>query len=141
MSNKEISQFDHYTLASIPGAVVTVDDDFKITSFNRRAETITGYSSSEAIGRQCYEILNNNRCENDCPVQTIRNNVEPLSSLEAEIVTRHGEHISIRMSAASILSEQEKRIRRLLFTSRTMAGVLIQMKFLTFLMLFTGQHQ
>jgi PAS domain S-box-containing protein len=61
MSIKEISHFDHYTLASIlvaVVAVVTVDDDFKITSFNRRAEKLTGYPSSEAIGRPCYEILN-----------------------------------------------------------------------------------
>ncbi len=110
MPTKEPSQLDHFILASIPVAVVTMDYDFKITSFNKRAEKLTGYSASEAIGRLCYEILKGSRCDLDCPLQTVSKNGEELSSIEAAIVNRHGEHISIRLNAAAILNEDNNPI-------------------------------
>ena len=58
--------------------------------------------ANEAVGRPCYEILKSNRCEYDCPLQTVRNVGDLPSGLEAEIVNRHGEHLSIRIHAASI---------------------------------------
>jgi len=39
---------------SIADGVFTVDADFRITSFNRSAEKITGIKKEEAIGRHCW---------------------------------------------------------------------------------------
>ncbi|NOR25664.1 MAG: PAS domain S-box protein [Desulforhopalus sp.] len=107
MSTKDNSQLNRFILDSIPVAIVTMDYDFKITSFNKRAEQLTGYLADEAVGRPCYEIVNGSRCGEDCPLQTVRNAGESPSGLEAEIVNRHGEHISIRIGAASILNEDK----------------------------------
>ena len=107
MFSKENSQLHRLILDSIPVAMVTMDYDFKITSFNKRAEKLTGYLSNEAIGRPCYEILNSSRCKNDCPFHTVRNFSESASGLEAEITNRHGEHVSIRIGVASILNEEK----------------------------------
>lgn len=107
MSTTGRSQLHHLILDSVPVAMVTMDYNFKITSFNKRAEKLTGYSSNEAIGRPCHEILNSSRCESDCPLQTVRNASESSSGLEAEIVNRHGEQITVRISADTILNEDK----------------------------------
>jgi len=44
-------------LDSIADGVFTVDLEWRIMSFNRAAEEITGISASEAIGRPCCEVL------------------------------------------------------------------------------------
>ncbi len=110
MSTKERSQLDHCILASIPVAVVTMDQGFKITSFNQRAVQLTGYAANEAVGRPCYDILKGSRCKHDCPLRTIQKTGEGSSSLEAAIVNRLGEHISIRLHAAAILDQDKKVI-------------------------------
>lgn len=93
---------------STPVAMVTMDHEFKITSFNKHAEIMTGYVSNEAIGRLCHEILNCRCCENDCPLRTFQNASGPPSDLESEIVNRYGEHISIKIKAVTMLSENKK---------------------------------
>ncbi|MCK4839867.1 MAG: PAS domain S-box protein [Desulfobulbaceae bacterium] len=70
MSSNDRSLLHHLILDSIPVAVVTMDYDFTVTSFNNRAEELTGYSATEAIGRLYYEILHRSRCEHGCPIQT-----------------------------------------------------------------------
>jgi len=53
-------------LDSIADAVFTVDLDWRITSFNRAAENITGIRKSDAMGRRCSEVLRANVCETNC---------------------------------------------------------------------------
>jgi len=51
---------------SISDGVFTVDHNWKIMSFNRAAEKITGITRKEAIGRHCWEVFRSNMCEGDC---------------------------------------------------------------------------
>lgn len=113
MVTKVNNQFYRLIFDSIPVAIVTMDYDFKITSCNSQAEKLTGYSRREAIGRPCYEILNNSLCAHACPLQTGGNMNMPSSELEAEMTNRHGEHIAIRISAASVLNEDNNFIGHL----------------------------
>ena len=50
-------------LDSVADGVFTVDDGFRITSFNRAAEQITGVPRREAIGRPCCEVFRASICE------------------------------------------------------------------------------
>lgn len=54
---------------SISDGVFTVDLEWRITSFNRAAEEITGVSRSEAIGRLCSEVFRSSLCGDNCPLQ------------------------------------------------------------------------
>ncbi|MFZ0451158.1 MAG: sigma 54-interacting transcriptional regulator [Desulfatiglandaceae bacterium] len=63
---QSIEQNYEIILDSIADGVFTVDLDWRITSFNRAAENITGIARSEAIGRRCSEVLRANVCETDC---------------------------------------------------------------------------
>jgi len=53
-------------LDSIADGVFTVDLDFRITSFNRAAEGITGISGRRAVGKTCQGVLQASFCENGC---------------------------------------------------------------------------
>ena len=103
----EKSSLDQLILDSIPVAMVTFDQDFRITSFNRYAEKLTGYGSEEAIGRPCHEILNSSCCENDCPLR-MAESVSDLSPVaEAGIANRHGEYIDIKITHVTLFAEDE----------------------------------
>ena len=47
-------------LDSIADGVFTVDLNWRITSFNKAAEEITGIGREEAIGNLCYEVFRAN---------------------------------------------------------------------------------
>ena len=53
-------------LESISDGVFTVDHDWRITSFNRAAEAITGIQRDEALGKHCWEVFRSNMCETSC---------------------------------------------------------------------------
>ncbi|WP_309474855.1 PAS domain-containing protein, partial [Dissulfurirhabdus thermomarina] len=48
--------------------VFTVDRDWRITSFNRAAEEITGWKREEAVGRPCREIFHSSICGEACAI-------------------------------------------------------------------------
>jgi PAS domain S-box-containing protein len=63
---------DHVTdiiLESISDGVFTVDHEWRITSFNRAAENITGIPRNEAIGKHCQDVFRSNMCETDCALR------------------------------------------------------------------------
>jgi PAS domain S-box-containing protein len=60
-------------LDSIADGVFTVDLDWRIISFNKAAEEITGIPREEAIGKPCYEVFRADVCESGCLIrQTIQ---------------------------------------------------------------------
>ncbi|NNF46065.1 MAG: PAS domain S-box protein, partial [Desulfofustis sp.] len=60
-------------LESISDGVFTVDHHWRITSFNRAAEQITGVVREEATGRFCWEVFRSNMCERDCALKRTMN--------------------------------------------------------------------
>lgn len=50
-------------------AILTVDRNFRITSFNRRAQQLTGYVKEEVLGKKCLEILCDLPSEQQCPMR------------------------------------------------------------------------
>jgi PAS domain S-box-containing protein len=64
-------------LESIADGVFTVDSDWRVTSFNRAAEKITGIPRAEAIGRPCCEVFRANICENECALRRTMETGEP----------------------------------------------------------------
>lgn len=83
-----------------------VDKDRKILIWNKGAEIITGYSSSEVKGRFCYDnILNHvnsegcELCHNGCPLQ--KTNDDGISR-EADVFLHHKDGHRIPVSIKSI---------------------------------------
>ena len=95
-------QLRRYIFDSMPVAVVTMDFNFKITSFNRKAEELTGFPAGKAVGRLCREILRSNKCKNECPLQTVQELHGSTTGLEAELTNHQGEIVPVRIGTTAI---------------------------------------
>jgi len=82
-------------LGSITEGVVTIDLDFRITSFSRRAEEITGRVAAEVIGMHCHDVLTSPLCDKDCPAQHCLDTGDEEAERSTEIVTAAGHMLPI----------------------------------------------
>jgi len=87
-------------LDSIADGVFTVDSDWKITSFNRAAEKITGIKKEEAIGRYCWEVFKASICEKGCSLKRTMETGHPIINQHIFIVNSIGDRIPISISTA-----------------------------------------
>lgn len=93
-------------LESISDGVFTVDENWKITSFNRAAEQITGISREEAIGKHCSEVFRANMCETDCALRCTMQNGTPIINRSAYIINSDGNRIPISVSTALLKNSE-----------------------------------
>ncbi len=96
-------------LDSISDGVFTVDLDWRITSFNRAAEEITGVARSEAIGRRCSEVFRSSMCGADCGLQQTLKTGRPIIGKSGYIINVEGNRIPISISTA-VLRDHGKRV-------------------------------
>lgn len=94
-------------LDSISDGVFTVDYNWKITSFNRSAEEITGISREEAIGRHCWEVFRSNMCEQDCALKKTMEQGKPFISTSAYIINSKQKKIPITASTSLLIDKNE----------------------------------
>jgi PAS domain S-box-containing protein len=92
-------------LESISDGVFTVDSNWKITSFNRAAEEITGISREEAIGRECSEVFRSSMCETACALRESMASGKPVLCRSGYIVDSDGERIPVSVSTAVLRDE------------------------------------
>jgi PAS domain S-box-containing protein len=109
-------------LDSIADGVFTVDGRWRITSFNKAAEHITGFSKAEAIGRCCYDIFRASVCQTSCVLRrTMETGVE-LINIPVNIVTADGVEKPISVSTA-VLRDRRGTIRGGVETFRDLSAI------------------
>ena len=89
-------------LESISDGVFTVDHEWRIMSFNRAAEKITGIPRQEAIGRHCWEVFRANMCEGDCALRRTMQEGTALTNTSTYIITSKKKRIPISVSTAPL---------------------------------------
>jgi PAS domain S-box-containing protein len=100
-------------LDTINDGVVTIDFNMRITSFNRAAERITGFSTKEAIGKPCMDIfcgggnIDRAKCIADCTMKMAVAEGKPITR-KKKIVNKTGEVLTIS-STATILHDLNGR--------------------------------
>ena len=87
-------------LESISDGVFTVDMGWRITSFNRAAEEITGMSRKEAIGQLCPEVFRSSMCEGECALRRTLKTGKPVIGRSGFIIDADGTRIPISVSTA-----------------------------------------
>jgi PAS domain S-box-containing protein len=97
-------------LDSIGDGVFTVDLDWRITSFNRAAEQITGIGREEAIGRHCWEVFRANICEKQCALRQTIETGKGIVNQSIYIVASDGTRIPVSISTAILKDENERVI-------------------------------
>jgi len=100
----------HIILDSIADGVFTVNLEWKITSFNRAAEEITGIKKNEAIGRYCWEVFRASICEQGCLLRKTIETGYPFVNQSIFIVNSDGERIPVSISSALLKDNKGKII-------------------------------
>jgi len=72
-------------LESIEEGVFTVNLDYRILSFNRAAEKITGISRKDAVGRNCASVFRANVCADGCVLRQTIETGKPISNMPVRI--------------------------------------------------------
>ncbi len=96
-------------LESISDGVFTVDAEWRIISFNRAAEEITGVPRAEAIGRRCSDVFRASMCESDCALRKTLQTGKPIINKTAFIINAEGRRIPISVSTA-VLRDARNRV-------------------------------
>ncbi len=89
-------------LESISDGVFTVDSEWRITSFNRAAEEITGIRRKEAIGKRCSDVFRSNMCEVECALRRTMKTKRPIIGKSGYIINGEGRRIPISVSTAML---------------------------------------
>lgn len=92
----------HLVVDHLPLGVVVLDADRKVTQFNAWAEKITGFSSEDAVGHFCGDILRGALCSGCCPLRAVIDRATPVVRVETSLTTRSGNTISVRMHTAGL---------------------------------------
>ncbi|NPV25875.1 MAG: sigma 54-interacting transcriptional regulator [Firmicutes bacterium] len=92
-------------LDSIADGIFTVDLDWRITSFNRAAERITGMSREEAVGKMCFEVFHANICQANCALKETLATGREIIDQHVNIIDRAGNIVPISISTAVLRDE------------------------------------
>ncbi len=96
-------------LESISDGVFTVDREWRVTSFNRAAERITGIAREDAIGQRCSDVFRASMCETACALRHTMETGSPVVNRAAFIVDAAGRRIPVSVSTA-LLHDEHGRV-------------------------------
>ncbi len=97
-------------LNSITEGVFTVDQNWRLTSFNRAAESITGWTEEEVLGQECKDIFAANICNSNCAISDCIYTKAPVSDRIAYIKSKGGRTIPVKITAAPLLDLHDRVI-------------------------------
>ena len=115
-------RFFKVILNSIADGVFTVDKDRRITSFNRAAERITGTTSSNAVGKHCYEIFHSDICEKGCLLKDTMKTGREVIDAPVNIIDSSGNQSPISIST-SVLKDDENNVLGAVETFRDLSMI------------------
>jgi PAS domain S-box-containing protein len=96
-------------LDSITDGVFTVDLEWRISSYNKAAERITGISREKAVGRLCSDVLGADLCRNGCALrQTLRTGI-PVRNKSFYVIRADNKRIPISVTC-NIIKDSEGKI-------------------------------
>ncbi|SPD71877.1 PAS domain S-box protein [uncultured Desulfobacterium sp.] len=104
---------DHVTeiiLESISDGVFTVDHQWRITTFNRAAEQITGIHREQAVGKHCWEIFQSNMCEEGCALRRTMKQGKSFIDSSTYIITKEGRRIPVVVSTSLLKDTKGKTL-------------------------------
>jgi PAS domain S-box-containing protein len=100
MKTEPDKRFLETILGSVADGVFTVDRQWRVTSFNKAAERITGIPAAEAIGKKCRDVFHADVCEQRCAMQRTLESGREIIDVPARILSNKGRSIPISLSTA-----------------------------------------
>ncbi|MEJ2672866.1 MAG: PAS domain-containing sensor histidine kinase [Deltaproteobacteria bacterium] len=104
-SHPEPHDWSYFLVQKTPGAVITADEQGRITEFNPAAESMTGFSRAEALGRLAGEILHFQGGEVTFPLgQVWEGRLEVTQELILH--SRSGQEVPVMISTFALKDER-----------------------------------
>lgn len=95
---------------SISDGVFTVDQNCIITSFNKAAEEITGFSAKTAVGQHCFDIFRTEVCHKQCALRDTLAKHTRVDKVRVTIITEDGCEVPIQVSTTLLRDDHDKII-------------------------------
>ncbi len=92
------------------GGVLTVDKNSRITSFNRAAEEITGFTKEEVLNKECSKILKNEVGKEMCPLQETLEKGKTVFHYEIMLRKKTGETVPVNITTSPLRSRNNEII-------------------------------
>ncbi|MCL6447365.1 MAG: sigma 54-interacting transcriptional regulator [Armatimonadetes bacterium] len=109
MDKKNLNEMNRIILDSITEGVFTVNRDWRVTSFNRAAEVVTGVPCQKAVGRYCWEVFRASICETECALRQTMDTGSPIVNKAIYIVNTAGKRIPISI-CTGVLRDGQKNV-------------------------------
>ena len=89
--------------------IITIDLNKRLQSFNRAAETITGFTRQEATGQFCFDIFRADVCDGRCLLDKSVSSGHPFRGIPAYIINKAGNQTPVSVNTA-LLRDAKGRI-------------------------------
>jgi len=89
-------------LDSISEGVMTLDRNWRILSWNKAAEEITGFREGEVLGKECAKIFGLSFCQENCPVERALTCGHPCQDVEVSVRNKKDQVIRLVVNAAPL---------------------------------------
>lgn len=103
-------QLNEVILDSLGEGLFTVDQEFRIRTFNRAAEKILGIKRDDVLGDFCKNVFQASRCLEECPIRKVLESGHNMFDLEGELHDRSGQRIPVKLNAAVLKDENGEPI-------------------------------
>jgi len=100
------SRFFPLIFDAISHGIFTINSDGLITSFNRKAEELTGYKGEEVLGKPCCDVFRADICQADCTLKRSIRTGQQIEDHEVMILTKEGRQLPIAISTAALVSAE-----------------------------------
>lgn len=90
----------------------TIDSDWRITSFNKAAEGITGFSFSEAIGKKYWQVFPSEDGHEDLQLKAFIEDHQQTLLRETTIIRKDGSRVLVRINSAPLMNSYGNKIGR-----------------------------
>ncbi|MFH1152423.1 MAG: sigma 54-interacting transcriptional regulator [Pseudomonadota bacterium] len=74
----------------LPEGVFSVDTSWKVNSFNKTAESLTGYERKAVLGKYCWEVFQSGSCKQECPLAKVIRGGKSFEREEVTIINQKG---------------------------------------------------
>jgi PAS domain S-box-containing protein len=104
-------------------AVFTINNRWRITGFNRRAEEVTGFNRQEVLGLYCWDIFKSDRCQTDCPLKATLSDGVTRTDQDVRMVSKGGRRLNVLVNTSIIKDKKNKVVGAVeFFRPLTLAG-------------------
>ena len=90
--------------------IFSINNDWEITAFNKKARELTGYSLDEVLGKKCWKIFKTKNCHNGCHMTNTIDATAVNNYSEIFITSKENKKIPVRVNTSPLFDSNNIQI-------------------------------